>query len=69
MVKFYCEYCDKYTPVIIDPFLSTDSLNGESIWGDIICAIKGCNSVTTITADEPGIYEFIKVSELNDRQQ
>jgi len=61
MVRFYCELCEKSQPVIIEP-LQKDELNGEKIWGDILCA--ECRLViATITADEPGQYEFVKVSE------
>ena len=64
-VKFYCESCsDDRTvcrPIKIER-LSTDKLNRPKIWGDILCAECGF-VIATITADEPGLYDFLKVEE------
>ena len=58
-VKFCCESCGEQKNVIIDP-LKTDELNKPAIWSDIRCA--ECNFViATISADEPGIYDIVKV--------
>ena len=59
-VKFYCEVCKKSQPIIIEPF-TVDELNEDKSWGDIICS--ACRLViATCTVDEPGQYDFIKVS-------
>lgn len=61
-VKFYCESCQEHKKVEIEP-LSTDALNINRIWGDIICA--DCHFViATISASEAGIYQLVKVAEL-----
>ena len=58
MVRFYCSLCEKTQPVIISP-LQKDSLNGDRIWGDIVCSV--CYGViATIEADEPGRYNFVR---------
>ena len=62
MVKFYCDHCEKHREVIIEP-LQRDSLNGDAVWGDIICT--SCRVIiATITSDEPGIYQFVRVGPL-----
>ena len=62
LVKFYCVACDKHQDVIIEP-METDNLNGDIIWGDVICSV--CRLViATITADKVGIYEFVKVGDI-----
>lgn len=59
MVRFYCDACDEHREVIIER-LQKDDLNGDMIWGDIVC--KECHLViATISADAPGVYEFKKV--------
>ena len=61
-MKFFCEYCGNIQEVEIEP-LSTDKLNKPKIWADILC--KECHFViATIEAEEPGIYNFIKVKDL-----
>ena len=61
MVYSYCEFCDQRVEVEIEP-LKKDALN-DVPWGDIVCAT--CHFViATISADEPGVYQFIKVAEL-----
>lgn len=58
-VNFYCEHCDEAMPVIIEAMVK-DELNGDIIWGDIVC--KSCHLViATVTVGEPGKYEFTKV--------
>lgn len=58
MAKFFCELCETAQPVIIEP-CKKDSLNGEKIWGDIVC--KECHLViATIECDEAGEYEFVR---------
>lgn len=60
-VRFYCAGCDKQQPVTIEP-LETDELNSPLIWGDIICNV--CRLViVTISADVPGVYQFVRVAE------
>lgn len=62
IVKFYCISCEEAREVIIED-LSTDDLNGDSIWGDIICS--ECHLViATVTSNSPGQYAFIKVGEI-----
>ena len=56
-VKFYCEVCEEFQPVEIEP-IQQDELNDHP-WGDIVCA--ACHFViATITADQPGQYRFIR---------
>lgn len=60
-VRFYCESCDERVPVDIE-HLRKDVLNGDVAWGDIICAM--CFFViATVSAEEEGIYDFVKVGE------
>lgn len=62
-VRFFCESCAKQQPVIIEP-LQTDEINKPLIWGDIIC--KACRlAIATISADEPGVYQFVQVAEVD----
>ena len=62
MVNFFCLGCGKSQEVEIEP-MKKDDLNGETIWGDVVCSI--CHLViATITVDEPGVYDFVKVDEL-----
>jgi len=64
MTKIYCETCGKKQPLIIEP-MSTDELNAPAIWGDLICG--KCHSiVATLEVDEPGVYEFRKVKDVED---
>jgi len=63
-VKFYCDCCERHRPVEIEPS-QTDEITRPLIWADIVCTV--CRLVImTITADEPGIYDFVKVGELPD---
>ena len=62
-VKFYCETCSGYEPIIYRPAifesLQKDS-EGKVIPGDILC--KECHFViASFSADEPGEYEIVKV--------
>lgn len=60
-VKIYCSSCGKYQPLEIEP-MSSDKLNGDSIWGDLLCSV--CRLViATLTVSEAGIYEFRKVEQ------
>ncbi len=49
-------------PIEIEP-LKTDDLNkGKPPWGDIVC--DECHFViATISANEPGIYQFSRLEE------
>jgi hypothetical protein len=61
-VRIYCGSCDYDAPMIIDQ-MQKDSLNGDKIWGDLVCG--RCRSViATISVNEPGIYQFKKVEEV-----
>lgn len=61
MIKFYCECCEESVNVIIEDLMS-DELNGDAIWGDIVC--NTCKLViATVTAKEPGTYRFVKVDD------
>ena len=60
-VKIYCGGCGEYVPLIIEP-LHVDELNGETIWGDVVC--PECHFVIdTLTADEPGTYDIVKTDD------
>ena len=60
-VRIYCECCGENVPLEIEP-MSTDELNGDKIWGDIVC--PECHFViATLTADESGIYAIEKVGD------
>jgi len=57
-VRIFCEVCEEDTPLFIEP-LQSDDLNGDKIWGDIVCSV--CHFViATISADEPGEYEIVR---------
>lgn len=62
MIKFFCRYCEKAQPVSIGP-MNKDSMNPEP-WGDILCS-KCMLVLVTVTADESGIYDFVKVAEVD----
>jgi len=60
-IKFYCECCEDGQSVIIEP-LTTDELNPDIAWGDIVC--KVCHFVIVSIStdlDKQGRYEFIRV--------
>lgn len=57
-VRFYCEICEDYR-VMTTERLQADDLNGDSIWGDIVCNECGL-VICTIEADEEGDYEMVK---------
>ncbi len=57
-VKFYCDCCEEYFPVFIDPLISDKASKGVP-WGDIICT-KCHLVIATISADTPGIYEKVR---------
>jgi len=58
-VRFYCEGCGESRAVIIED-LQSDDLNGDRVWGDIIC--RECRLViATVSADSPGRYRFMKM--------
>lgn len=62
-MKIYCEVCDSAQPPRIDA-MTTCELTGDSVWGDICCSV--CTFViATITVDEPGVYDFVKVKHLS----
>jgi hypothetical protein len=59
VVRIYCECCGCHQPLLIEEMRS-DELNGQAIWGDLLCSI--CKLViATLTVEEPGQYEFRKV--------
>jgi len=60
-MQIYCEICGNQ-PARIDPMTSNE-LNGDKVWGDICCS-KCALVICTLTVDDPGIYEFVKVSDL-----
>lgn len=63
-VRFYCDACEKSQLVEIEP-LTTDDLNPDKAWGDIVC--KVCHLViATISTniEEQGIYDVVKVGEV-----
>ena len=63
MVKLYCEQCEGFQPVEIEP-LRRDDLNPMP-WGDIVCSV--CHLViATMTADEPGTYGIVRVPSARD---
>ena len=63
MIKFYCEHCEKFQPVEIEP-VQRDNLNPVP-WGDILCSV--CHLViATMAADEPGTYGIVRVPSARD---
>jgi len=57
MVNFYCESCECFHAVEIEE-MKQDDLNGDDIWGDIVCSV--CHLViATVIVDKPGKYEFV----------
>jgi transcription initiation factor TFIIIB Brf1 subunit/transcription initiation factor TFIIB len=62
MTKIYCENCGKRVPLEID-HMRSDDLNGDVIWGDLVCS-KCKLVIATLEVDSPGIYEFVKVSDI-----
>jgi len=59
-MKIYCEICGNQEARI--DVMNSDDRNGDAVWGDICCS-KCCLVLATITVDEPGVYEFVKVSD------
>lgn len=63
-VKFYCEVCGNHTPVEIE-HLKKDDLNGDMIWGDIVCT--ECHFViATISSNIAGNYSFVLETTVNE---
>jgi len=61
MNRIYCKNCAKSQPMLIEPM--TDEKHYKKPWGDLVC--RECSFViATITVDEPGVYEFVKVRDL-----
>lgn len=57
MVRFYCVACDSHANVTIETLKEDDLNKGKDPWGDIVCV--DCRLViATISAKQPGIYEF-----------
>ena len=47
--------------------MTKDDLNGDKIWGDICCA--QCHLVlNTVSVDEEGTYNFVKVAAKGDQR-
>lgn len=66
MIKFHCECCGKHQPVEIE-VLSTDNLNPNLAWGDVVC--QECSFViATISTDtdKQGKYEFVMTKTLEE---
>lgn len=62
MIKIWCEGCGGNVPFELEK-LSSDDLNGDAIWGDVVC--PNCKLViATITADEPGLYNLVKIADI-----
>ena len=63
MVLFYCISCQEHRHVKIESLKADDLNKGKDPWGDIVC--ENCHLViATISAKQPGIYEFqLKVSD------
>ena len=60
-VWFYCESCGRHMLINIEP-MAKDDLNGNVVWGDIVCAV--CHFViATVSVEEEGIYDLVKVEE------
>ena len=59
MIRIWCETCQKSTALYIEP-LGCDDLNGDAIWGDIVCSECGL-VIATLTADEPGNYDIVRM--------
>lgn len=64
MIRIFCELCKKHQPIQIEPLTMSAFNDGiERPWGDVMCSV--CHLViTTITGDEEGKYEIVKVSDL-----
>jgi len=61
MIKFYCDSCGCSQPVIVEE-MKSDDLNGDKVWGDIVCSV--CHLViATVTVDKPSKYEFVLIEE------
>lgn len=60
--KIYCEVCGKHQVAAIDKMLPDVHFPQQGIWGDVTCSV--CHYViATITVDEPGQYDLVKVSD------
>lgn len=60
-VWFYCESCGRHMLINIEPMVK-DDLNGNVVWGDIVCAV--CHFViATVSVEEEGTYRFVRIEE------
>lgn len=60
MTKIYCEVCQETQPLLVER-MSKDDLNGDKIWGDLLCSV--CHFViATLEVDEPGSYAFTRLT-------
>lgn len=58
-VNIYCCHCEKSQPLEIER-MTADSLNGDAIWGDLLCSV--CHlAIAALDVSEEGQYEFRKV--------
>jgi hypothetical protein len=62
----YCDSCKKMQPLGIADMRQNTRFEEQGVGGDLICT--ECFSViTSLCVKEPGIYRFVKVSELDDQ--
>ncbi len=65
MIKIFCDSCQSHEPMRIDPMKKDPK--DKSIWGDVCC--NSCFLVlATITVEEEGIYEFVKIKEIKTKK-
>ena len=54
--------------MIIEPMQKDTDFSKQGIWGDIVCS-HCFLALNTITVEEEGIYEFVKVRELDSKEK
>jgi len=61
--RIFCPNCKHHQPLKIGDMQPAERLP-DQIWGDLVCSV--CFTIiTSLLVDEPGVYDFIKVHELD----
>jgi len=63
----YCHTCKTFQPFVTEEMRSDTRYEQPGVWGDLICT-ECFSVVTSLCVDKPGVYEFVKVRDLDDQE-